>query len=84
MTYTHIDERIRVAVIFGDAEGGIRPVWFEWRQRRMDIESVNYRWHGRKGAEKLLYFAVQAGGGTYELCYHSGNQFWKLNRTCVE
>jgi len=80
--FAHIDERIRVAAIFGDCEGGIRPVWFEWRKRRIQVEKIAYRWQGRRGTEKLLYFAVSSQGNSYELCYFTANQYWRLNRTC--
>ncbi len=84
MEYAHVGERLRVGAVFGDSPGGVRPVWFEWRQRRVDVERISYRWQGRQGSEKVLYFAVQSGTTSYELCYHTANQFWRLACTCSE
>jgi hypothetical protein len=71
---------VRVATVF--AEGKIRPVWFELKRRRYQVEAVTYRWQGRRGEALLLHFAVSAAGGLFELVYDTTAQRWEV--VCVE
>ena len=70
-------ENIRVATLF-EAGGQIRPVWFELRRRRYQVDAVTYRWRGQHGAATLLYFAVATEGGLFELAYDTAAQSWAL------
>lgn len=72
-----IDEPIRVAAVFGPGSR-IRPVWFDWRRRKYEVDEVTYRWHERDGAATAIHFTVTAGGALFELVFYSGRQSWTL------
>ena len=73
----HSGGEIKVAVVFSPG-GAIRPVWFEWRNRRHQVEETTYRWQARRGAALLLHFAVREGRDLYELVYNTADQIWNL------
>lgn len=70
-------EPVRVAVIFG-AGGNISPVWFEWQRRKHTVLDITYRYEGKRGKSRLLYFIVRDEGGLYELAYNTDDQTWAL------
>lgn len=72
-----IREPIRVAVVFGPGKT-IRPVWFEWRQRKHTICQTTYRWKDRIGDDLRLHFSVTDGEALYELVYNTSDQCWTL------
>jgi hypothetical protein len=72
-----IREQIRVAAIFGPGDR-IRPVWFDWHNRKYTVREITYRWQEREGSAIRLHFAVSDGTVLYELCYHTISQIWFL------
>lgn len=70
-----IYEPIRVAVVFGPGRA-IKPVWFEWRQRKHTISKTTYTWSDRVGEDKRLHFAVTDGEALFELVYSTVAQNW--------
>jgi hypothetical protein len=73
-----IREPIRVAVVFGPG-CSIRPVWFDWHNRKHVVLETTYTWSDSKGCSKRLHFAVRDVGGLYELTYDTGEQTWELS-----
>jgi hypothetical protein len=72
-----IKELIRVAVVFGPGRA-IRPVWFDWHNRKHDVLETTYTWSDLKGSARRLHFAVRDDGGLYELTYDTAEQTWEL------
>jgi hypothetical protein len=70
---------IRVAVIFGPGLS-IKPVWFDWQNRKHCILETTYIWTDLKGSDKRLHFSVRDEGGLYELTYNTVEQSWELSR----
>jgi hypothetical protein len=72
-----IKELIRVAVVFGPGRS-IRPVWFDWHNRKHAVLETTYTWSDLKGSARRLHFAVRDDGGLYELTYDTAEQTWEL------
>jgi hypothetical protein len=66
-----------VAVVFGPGSS-IRPVWFDWHNRKHAVLETTYTWDDRKGNARRLHFAVRDEGGLYELIYNTEDQTWCL------
>lgn len=73
-----IRETIRVAVVFGPGQS-IRPVWFDWKNRKHAVLETTYTWSDLKGSNKRLHFAVRDEGGLFELTYDTVEQTWELS-----
>jgi hypothetical protein len=70
---------MRVAVVFGPG-CTIKPVWFDWQNRKHSILETTYIWTDLKGSAKRLHFSVRDEGGLYELTYNTAEQTWELCR----
>lgn len=70
---------IRVAVVFGPGRT-IKPVWFDWQNRKHSILETTYTWTDLLGTVKRLHFSVRDEGGLYELTYNTVEQTWELSR----
>ena len=73
-----IKEPIRVAVVFGPGQS-IKPVWFDWQNRKHAILETTYMWTDLKGSAKRLHFSVRDEGGLYELTYNTSDHTWELS-----
>ena len=73
-----LDEPIQVGVLFGAGE--VRPIWFRWRGRRIEVKAVTLRWCSRQGRESLTHFAVSDGLNLYELTFHPQQIAWRLTK----
>lgn len=73
-----INEPIRVAVVFGPGSS-IKPVWFDWKNRKHAVLETTYTWSDLKGSSKRLHFAVRDDGGLYQLTYNTVEQTWELS-----
>jgi hypothetical protein len=73
-----IRELIRVAVVFGPG-GTIKPVWFDWNNRKHAVLETTYSWSDLKGSARRLHFSVKGEGGLYELTYDTSDQTWELS-----
>jgi hypothetical protein len=71
-------EPIRVAVVFGPGHS-IRPVWFDRQRLKHTIREITYTWEERRGASRVLHFAVRDEGGLYELSYDTCQLTWELH-----
>jgi hypothetical protein len=72
-----IKEPIRVAVVFGPGRT-IKPIWFDWHNRKHGILETTYTWNDMKGNSKRLHFAVRDENGLYELTYDTTEGTWSL------
>lgn len=72
-----VKEPIRVAVVFGPGRS-MKPVWFDWHNRKHAILETTYTWSDLKGDARCLHFSVRDEGGLYELTYDTGEQTWSL------
>jgi hypothetical protein len=57
---------LRVAVVFGPGLI-IKPVWFDWHNRKHAVLETAYIWTDQKCSTKRLHFAVRDEGGLYQL-----------------
>ena len=73
-----VKEPIRVAVVFGPGRT-IKPVWFDWHNRKHAIIETTYTWTDMKGSARRLHFSVRDEGGLYELTYDTTEQTWELS-----
>jgi hypothetical protein len=73
-----IKEQIRIATIFTPGRQ-IKPVWFDWHNRKHTILETTYYWKEQAGAATLLHFAVTDGEALYDLVYNTLDQSWLLN-----
>ncbi len=69
-----VKEPIRVAVVFGPGRT-IRPVWFDWHNRKHAVLETTYTWTDLKGSARQLHFTVR---DVYQLTYDNAEQTWKL------
>jgi hypothetical protein len=74
-----IDEKIVAGVVFGDTRP-IRPAWFRWSARRIDIREITWAWSRREGRALLRHFSVTDGATLYELVYNAESGEWRLLR----
>ncbi|HEY3307251.1 MAG TPA: hypothetical protein VGJ93_02240 [Desulfuromonadaceae bacterium] len=72
-----IREPVRVAAVFAPGRQ-IRPVWFDWQNRKYTIHETTYCWKGRSGEAMLLHFSVSDGSSLFELIYNTIEQSWML------
>lgn len=81
MGVCEIKERIEAGIIFG--KGVPKPKWFIWKNKRIEVKSVNYTWNTVEGEAVLLHFSVTAEGGNYELSFNQKTLHWILEKTEV-
>ena len=72
-----VKEAIRVAVVFGPGRS-IRPIWFDWQNRKHTVMETTYTWSDLEGSSRRLHFAVRDEGGLYDLTYDTAAQTWEL------
>jgi hypothetical protein len=73
-----IREPIRIATVFAPGRQ-IRPVWFDWHNRKHTILETCYVWEERHGNTGLLHFSVRDAEALYELVYNTGDQSWTID-----
>lgn len=72
-----IREPIRIATIFAPGRQ-IKPVWFDWHNRKHTVLETCYSWQEQSGETTLLHFTVRTEAAMYELVYNTREQNWKL------
>lgn len=77
-----INESIDVGAVFG--KNKIRPRWFVWNGRKIDVKEVTYAWKAREGDAVILYFAVTDGATSFELSLNQKTMQWFLCKTAIE
>lgn len=78
-----IKQPIRIATIF-TPDRQIKPVWFDWHNRKHSIRETCYFWKERVGGVTLLHFSVRDGEALYELIYDTREQIWMLDGIDVQ
>ena len=73
-----VKEPIRIATIFTPGRL-IKPVWFDWHNRKHTILETTYHWKEQVGAATLLHFSVTDGEALFDLVYNTTEQSWLLN-----
>ncbi|MDD2851019.1 MAG: hypothetical protein PHY09_03855 [Desulfuromonadaceae bacterium] len=73
-----ISQPIRIAAIF-TPDRQIRPVWFDWNNRKHTIVETCYFWKEKNGNATLFHFSVRDEGALYELIYNTTEQSWTLD-----
>lgn len=64
---TNLDEAIKVSSLIHN--GRITPKSFQWKNRILDIEKINFFWKDSCGKETFHVFSVQTKTGTYEIAF---------------
>ena len=77
-----INESIEVGAVFGKSR--IKPKWFIWNGRKIEIKEVTYAWMGREGDAIIQYFAVTNGATSFELSLNQKTMRWTLCKTVIE
>ncbi len=76
---TELDDPIQVAALFGG--GQLRPVWFRWQGRKIEVRQVNLSWRSSQGRAILTHFAVTDGLNLYELTINHQDLTWRLTKS---
>lgn len=76
-----IEESVEVGAIFG--KNKIKPKWFIWNGRKVDIKELTYAWKAREGEAVIQYFAVTDGATSYELSLNQKTMSWTLQKTAI-
>ncbi len=79
--YQTIHETIRVAGIYQQAQ--FKPVWFDWQNRRYDVEQVTLISDFRQGKIERKIYSVKAAGDVYRLVHNLKNQSWFLEQIWI-
>jgi hypothetical protein len=82
MSTTEIKEKIKTGVVF--INGNVHPRWFEWRNKKMDVKKITYKWQTVKGDSVLLHFSVECSSGLYELSYNQKTMDWILEQASFD
>ncbi|HOK56720.1 MAG TPA: hypothetical protein PKV21_08490 [bacterium] len=75
---TEINEKIIVGAIFKN--GSIKINWFIWKNRKINIEKITYRWKTKKGEKDIYNFAVTDGFNIFELSFIPEDLIWNLEK----
>ncbi len=67
---------IRVGAVF-DA-GAIKPMWFQYKGKKVSIENIIYKWQEKSGNTSIIKFSVQANEMLYEIGYSTIDMKWLL------
>ncbi len=77
-----INETIEVGAVFGKAN--IRPKWFLWSGRKIDVKEISYSWKAREGDAVIQYFAVTDGATSFEISLNQKTMSWTLEKTILD
>jgi len=80
--YETIDEPIKVLVSFGQNQ--VRPLIFEWRGKKYEIDKVNLVHQQRAGNDKLYYFSVSDQANYFKLSFNTRDFNWRLEELYTE
>ncbi len=80
--YQTIHETIRVAGIYQQAQ--FKPVWFDWKNRRYDVEKITLVSDFQQGKVERQIYSVKAGGNIYRLVHDLKNRNWFLEQVWID
>jgi len=72
------EQSIRVSSLIHN--GLIVPKSFQWKDRILDIEKINFFWKDSHGKETFHVFSVQTKTGTYEIAFSHQALKWHIRR----
>jgi hypothetical protein len=78
MIMERLREPIRIATVFSPGRQ-IKPVWFDWHNRKHTILETCYSWNEQSGNSTLMHFSVRTEEALYELVYNTKEQSWMIN-----
>lgn len=72
-----LNERIRVGAVF-DGNGWPRPVWFDYKGRKITIKTIFYRWREKSSGNNIVKFSLADDSVIYEIEFDLNDLNWKL------
>jgi hypothetical protein len=71
-----LNEKIVAGVLF--QAGNIKPLWFLYKNAKIIIKEVCYKWKEREGGDIIYKFTVRDDANIYELAYSTMSGQWFL------
>lgn len=69
-------EPVRAGAVF---EGGWpKPVWFDYKGRKISVKNIFYRWKEKSGSFHIIKFSLSDGGTIYEIEFNPLDMAWFL------
>lgn len=78
---SEIKEKIKVGVIFDN--GLIKIKWFIWKNRKIEVKRITYKWKLENGENEIYNFAVTDGVNIFEISFNSKNFVWTLEKIYI-
>lgn len=75
---TEINERIIVGAIFKN--GTIKIKYFIWKNRKIEIKKITYKWKTKIGKKDVFNFAVTDGINIFEVSFIPEDFIWNLEK----
>ncbi|MFN4227711.1 MAG: hypothetical protein ACK4F0_06190 [Candidatus Ratteibacteria bacterium] len=75
---TEVNEKIIVGVVFKN--GSMKIKWFIWKNRKVNIEKITYKWKTKKGQKEIYNFAVTDGINVFEISFAPQDLIWNLEK----
>lgn len=72
-----INEPIKALVSFNGIK--VKPVAFEWRGKKYQVDKVNLVYHATEEGKKIFYFSVTDQANCFNLRFNPENMQWRLN-----
>ncbi|MCM8767237.1 MAG: hypothetical protein NC816_04155 [Candidatus Omnitrophica bacterium] len=75
---TEINERIVAGVIFKN--GSMKIKWFIWKNKKINIKKITYKWKTKTGEKNIYNFAVTDGINVFEISFSPEDLIWNLEK----
>lgn len=75
---TEINERINVGVVFKNGRVNIK--WFIWKNRKIEVKKITYKWKTKNGQKDIYNFAVTDGFNIFEISFIPQDLIWNLEK----
>lgn len=75
---TEIKERIDVGVVFKN--GDLKIKWFIWKNRKIEVKKITYKWKRKIGEKNIYNFAVTNGTDIFEISFITEDFIWYLEK----
>lgn len=82
LMYKDIDQPVKVGVKF--SSGKVKPVWFFWRERKHEVDEVNFYHRSFEGEAPLHHFSVSVGEDVFQLTFDGKKLKWKLDKLWLD
>ncbi len=77
-----INEPIKILVSFNGTK--VRPVAFEWRNKRYEICQLNLVYHATEEGRKIFYFSVSDEANCFVLRFDPETMQWRIQEVYNE